>query len=93
MAEEQENKLNPEEHEDFDEIIARKQAVLLSLGPLLPIPAITTLAMAMTEILLTCSNEKAPALEVAEMVKNQLVNNIEYADANGIGYWNTKSIQ
>lgn len=82
-----------EHDEEFNDLLTRKTAALLALGPLHPIPAMTVLSMALTDILLMSAVTKQGALEAIESIAHQLKDNIEFADQNNVGFWNSNSIQ
>ena len=82
-----------ENEEEFSDSMIRKTAVLLALGPLHPIPAMAVLTMALTDILMLSAVSKQGALEAIESITTQLKDNIEFADQNNVGYWNSNTIQ
>ena len=79
--------------EEFNNLFARKTAVLMALGPLLPVPAMTVLTMALTDILLMSAVTKQGALEAIDSLYTQLKDNVEFADKHNIGHWNNNTIQ
>ena len=80
-------------NEEFMNLFAIKTAVLMALGPLNPVPAMTVLTMSLTDILLMSAVTKQGALEAIDSLHTQLKDNVEFADKHNIGHWNNNTIQ
>lgn len=79
--------------EDFSEAMKFKNKILMAIESLPAAPAVAILNMAMTDVLLVTSSSKQSALELVDMISDQLKNSINSADKHGVCNWNNKTIQ
>jgi dihydropteroate synthase len=79
--------------DEFNDALRHKTKLLMALESLPPAPATIIMTMALSDVLLVTSASKQSALELVDAISSQLKENIEYADKNGIGNWNNKTIQ